>query len=309
VSGATDLRASSWQIPSTIARSGEYQMSAAAPDGILRCRFHGSPDWLRRVPLGSDDCEVVALPANSFGLGLGAIGGAYDECRNGLGELLAVAGCVAHFPNDGARMADYLVGDGEVAPRAVLASGLTCEGTFSKLVRFSPQPDVDVVPLSEVVGVCLDAVGGTAAGVVIAAETLGLSGARIRRSPAAPDAAPLEFEVSALRDWLSFAPERASALTTILAAGVIARAPDGPLAAHLRPLGGTGNLHGHFHAAVFSYRPLPQRTVDLAVLARGLFKDHQLRDVLHLVWDDRGEDGVAESTLVRGVGWVAPITP
>ncbi len=69
-----------------------------------------------------------------------------------------------------------------------------------------------------------------------------------------------------------------------------------------------GNLYGHFHAAVFSYRPLPQRTVELGVLARGLFKDHQLRDVLHLVWDDRDEDGVAESTLVRGVGWVAPIT-
>jgi hypothetical protein len=159
-----------------------------------------------------------------------------------------------------------------------------------------------------VAGVCLDAVGGNAAGVVIAAETLGLSGARIRRSPAAPDASPLEFEVSALRDWLSFAPERASSLTTTLAAGVIARSPEEPLAVHLRPLGGTGNLYGHFHAAVFSYRPLPQRTVELGVLARGLFKDHQLRDVLHLVWDDRGEDGVAESTLVRGVGWVAPIT-
>ena len=150
--GRSDLRLSSWQIPSTIARSGEYQMSAGVPDGMLRCRLHGSPDWLRHVPLGSDDCEVVALPANSFGLGLGAIGGAYDDCRDGLGELLAVAGCVAHFPNDGARMADYLVGDGAVAPRAVLASGLTCEGAFSKLVRFSPQPDVDVVPLSEVAG-------------------------------------------------------------------------------------------------------------------------------------------------------------
>ena len=148
---------------------------------------------------------------------------------------------------------------------------------------------------------------GSAAGVVIAAETLGLSGARIRRSPAAPDASPLEFEVSALREWLSFTPERATAPTTMLAAGVVARSPEGPLAAHLRPLGWSGSLYGHLHAAVFSYRPLPQRTVELGVLVRGLFKDHQLRDVLHLVWDDRGDDGVAESTLVRGVGWVAPL--
>jgi anti-anti-sigma factor len=304
----TELRLSSWQVPATIARSGEYQMSAGVPDGTLRCRLHGHPDWLRHVPLGPDDCDVVALPGSVFGLGLGAIGGRYEDCRDGLGELLAVAGCVAHFPNDGARMADYLVADGEIAPRAMLASGLTCEGAFSKLVRFSTKPEVDGVPLSEVADVCLGAVGGTAAGLVIAAETLGLSGARIRRSPAAPDASPLEFEVSALREWLSFMPERASSLTTTLAAGVVARAPEGPLAAHLRPLGWTGNLYGHFHAAVFSYRPLPQRTVELGVLVRALFKDHQLRDVLHLVWDDRGEDGVAESTIVRGVAWVAPIT-
>jgi anti-anti-sigma factor len=305
--GPVDLRLSSWQMSASIARSGEYQMSACVPDGTLRCRLHGHPDWVRHVPLGPDDCDVVALPANAFGLGLGAIGGGYDDCRDRLGELLAVAGCVAHFPNDGARMADYLVGDGEVAPRAVLASGLTCEGAFSKLVRFSTKPDVDAVPLSEVAGVCLDAVGGTVAGVVIAAETLGLSGARIRRSPAAPDASPLEFEVSALREWLSFAPERASSLTTTLAAGVVARSPEGPLEAHLRPLGWSGSLYGHFHAAVFSYRPLPQRTVELGVLVRGLFKDHQLRDVLHLVWDDRGEDGAAESTLIRGVAWVSPV--
>ena len=91
-------------------------------------------------------------------------------------------------------------------------------------------------------------------------------------------------------------------------AGVVARAPEGPLAAHLRPLGVMGQLYGHFHAAVFSYHPLPQRTVELDALLRGVFADHQLRDVLHLLWDDRSEGGVGESALVRGVAWVGPIT-
>jgi hypothetical protein len=48
--------------------------------------------------------------------------------------------------------------------------------------------------------------------------------------------------------------------------------------------------------------------VELATLVRGLFANHQLRDVLHLVWDDRGEAGVGDTALVRGVAWVAPIT-
>jgi hypothetical protein len=48
--------------------------------------------------------------------------------------------------------------------------------------------------------------------------------------------------------------------------------------------------------------------VELGALVAGLFENHQLRDVLHLVSDNRGAAGVAESSLLRGVGWVAPIT-
>jgi len=306
--GPTDLRHSSWQLRAGFATSGQYQMSSCVPEGTLSCHRHGHPSQLTQAPFGPDDCDIVALPSGAFGLGLGAIGGSYQECQERLGELVAVAGCVAYFPSDGARMADYLIGDGPVAPRAVLASGLTCEGSFLKLVRFSTKPEAEAVPLSELAAVCLEAAGGKVAGLVIAGETAGLSGARLQQSPAAPGASPLRFEVPAVREWLSFAPERTYPVTTALIAGVVTRAPEGPLAAQLRPLGGTGKLFGHFHAAVFSYHPLPQRTVELTALVRGLFANHQLRDVLHLLWDDRGEAGVGESALLRGVGWVAPIT-
>ncbi len=191
------------------------------------------------------------LPDGVFGLGLGAIGGSYEACHERLGELVAVAGCIAYFPSDGARMADYLVGGGQVAPQAVLTSGLTCEGGFSQLVRFSTQPAAESVPLSELATVGLDAVGGRMAGLVIAGETAGLCGARLRRSPA-QGAAPLRFEIPAVRDWLLFAPERTYSMATTLIVGVVARE--------------------------------------------------------HLVWDKRGDGGVGESALVRGVGWVGPIT-
>jgi anti-anti-sigma factor len=306
-SAPAGLRRSSWHSRADLATSGQYELSSSVPQGTLICHLHGDPDRLTQAPFRSGDCSIVALPDGAFGLGLGAIGGSYEECHERLGELVAVAGCVAYFPSDGARMADYLVGGGRVAPRAVLASGLTCEGGFSQLVRFSTKPEAEAVPLSELATICLKAVGGRVVGLVIAGETAGLSGARLRRSPAY-GTAPVRFEVPAVREWLSFAPERTHAMTTTLIAGVVARAPEGPIAAHLRPLGGTGELYGHFHAAVFSYHPLPRRTVELTTLVRGLFANHQLRDVLHLVWDDRGDAGVGESALVRGVGWVGPIT-
>jgi len=306
-SSGPNLRQSSWHQRTGFATSGQYQMSSSEPEGTLTCHLHGRPAQLGRTPFRPADCEVVEFPPTRFGIGLGAIAGDEDGCER-VGELVAVSGTIAYFPSDGARLPDYLVGEGPVAPRALLATGLTCEGGFSKLLRFSPQPDADSVPLSELAAMCLDASGGKVAGLVIAGETAGLSGARLLQSPAAAQAEPLRFDVPGVRDWLSFAPERTYSVATTLIAGVIARTPDDALATHLRPFGITGKLFGHFHAAVFSYHPLPQRTVELDALTKGLFANHQLRDVLHLVWDDRAEAAVAESALVRGVAWVAPIT-
>jgi anti-anti-sigma factor len=305
-SGTVDLRQSSWQSGPKVATSGDYQTSSGTPGASLSCHLHGTPQ-LSQAPVQPDDCDIVTFPGQAFGLGVGAIGRDYAECHDRLGEIIGVAGCVAHFPSDGARMADYLVGEGPVPPRVVLASGITCQGEFSQRVRFSSQPEAEGIPLSELAAVCLEASGSRLAGIVLAGETAGLTGARLRKSPAG-QGKPLQFEVPAVREWLTFAPERTYSVTTAVIAGVVTRSPKGPLAAYLRPLGELGKLYGHFHAAVFSYRPLPQRTVELGTLLRGLFKDHQLRDVLHLVWDDRGEAGVGESALLRGVGWVAPIT-
>jgi len=302
-----ELRRSYWHSRESLAASGQYEMSACSPQGTLTCRLVGDPSRLVEAPSGPGDCATIDLPTDTFGLGLGAIGAGWDECHERFGELVSVAGSVAYFPSDGARKPDYLVSRGSTAPRVVLASGMTCEGGFSELIRFAASPDSDAIPLSELAAVSLEAAGGRLAGLVIVGETAGLCGARLRRSPGV-GTTPVRFEASSVREWLSFAPERTCAMTTTLIAGVVARKPDGPIAAHLRLLGASGRLYGHFHAAVFSYRPLPQRTVELSGLLRGLFENHQLKDVLHLLWDDRGDAGVGESALVRGVGWVAPIT-
>ena len=81
------------------------------------------------------------------------------------------------------------------------------------------------MPFSELLAVCLEAVGGRAAGLVIAAETAGL--VRRAAAPVAGAGSPLPFEVPAVRDWLAFAPERTYAMTTALIAGVVARTPRG----------------------------------------------------------------------------------
>jgi anti-anti-sigma factor len=300
-------RRSYWHARADFAASGQYELSAGAPGGAMTCRAVGDPGRITRDRIGADDCSSVTFPASGFSLGVGAIGSAYDECSERLGELIAVGGCVAYFPSDGARMADYQIGTAGKAPSGLFASGLVCEGSYAQLVRFSTRPEAEAVPLSELASVALQAAGGRLAGLVVVGETAGLCGVKLRRSPA-EDGSPARFEVPGVRDWLSFSPERTHAMSTTIIAGVVSSSARGPWTAHLRPHGPTQRLVGHFHAAVFSYHPLPQRTVGLDDLVRGLFTNQHLLDVLHLLWDDRAEGVVPESALVRGVGWIAPIT-
>jgi hypothetical protein len=221
-----------------------------------------------------------------------------------MGELLGVAGVVAFLPVDGALVPDYLSTLPGSAASTVLASGLTCDGGFSHLIRFDTVHHDDPVPLSELAAVCLDAVSAEAVGIVVVAESAGLVGASRQRVPRAPEA--LRFESNTLQDWLTFTAEPAHEKTTVLITGIVARSATPPLTEHLRPLRVRDDLLGHLHAAVFAYRPVPRRTVALEPLVASLYEHQRLRTVLHLI-DDARVAGAGESRLVRGLVWAAPI--
>lgn len=299
-------RRSSWFAQKDLTTFGAYEQNALRPPGSLTCRLIGDPALLDHG--GFSEGVVLPFPEGSFGLGIGAIGDRWSEASGRLGELVAVNGSIATFPTDGARLPDYFTQAEQhgAPPTAVLAGGLCCTGGFSHLVRFAPRAEVDGIPFSELATVLLEATGAKLAGLVILAECAGMSGVRIRRPPVAGQ--PLVHEFPGTRDWLLFSPDRIHAMTTVLVGGVVARAPTPPLAAFLRPLGLTARLAGHFHAAVFGYHPLPQRTVELSVVLRTLFSTRHLRDVLHLVADDRRSGAVPETEFMRGVAWAGPIS-
>jgi anti-anti-sigma factor len=301
-----DYTRDSWRSPLATPRQGHYEVSAREPESALCCRVYGDPALLTAGGYGKGDCSVVDFPETAFGLGIGAIGASWEEGSPRMGELAAAAGLVTYLPTDGGFVPDYLQGLRGSAPRALLAAGLSCQGRFSHLIRFHPQADADAVPLGELARVCLDTTGSETVGLVVLAETSGLIGASLHRSPLRTSAA-LAFEVPEIRNWLSFTPERAYEETTALVVGVASRVRNGPLEPHLRPLAESG-LFAHFHAVVLTYRPIPQRTVALAPLLARLFTTQRLRTVLHLLDDDRGAAGAGGNELARGLCWTSPVT-
>ena len=146
----------------------------------------GNPALLKSCGFGPQDCRAVRFPASTFGLGLGAFGHGFEDARTRFGEFLAVEGSAAYLPTDGTNIPDFMVSRGDLVPELNTLYGLRCEGDFSHLLRF--EASTDAISFAEIVGTALEVSGSPNIGLVMIAESGGLVGATLRRSPAAQGA-------------------------------------------------------------------------------------------------------------------------
>ncbi len=276
--------------------------------GPLQGRVFGDPSLLRGCRFAEADCPAVPLGADSIAVGIGALGRDFDDCQDRFGEFLSAAGVAAYLPTDGSNVPDYLFLGEATGANVRFCYGFSCTGQFAHLMRFETRKG-SPVPLTQLVTTTLDLVGAEAIGVVLIAESSGLMGATLLRSPVGNATAEAPFAYPAIREWLSFTAERAYRNTTALVVGVAARGEAGALTPLLRPLGRGTQPVGHFHAAVFSHRTLSIGEIDLKGTVAALFEAQHFQGVLHLLGDYREPAGLGESEFVRGACWAAPLGP
>lgn len=279
-----------------------FELGAA---NTLTLQALGTPEPLARGTFAEPHCVSMSGASPAFAIGVGAFGAGFAACRRRFGEMISVAGATAYQPADGTNVADYLVARGPLGSDVRLLYGLACDGAFSHLVRFEPKVGGTAATPSRLAEASLRMCRSEAVGIVMVAETAGLVGAALRRSPAEALDGVNFFHHPSVRTRLSYAAERAYAHSVSLVAGLVARRSYTAHAAQLRPLG--GDCIGHLHAAAFHFRPIQKNYIDLAETVTRLFEPDQLMGVMHLLNDDRGAGGAGESELVRGACWVAPV--
>jgi anti-anti-sigma factor len=289
------------------AHGAVFDVFPCTPEAKLNYRLLGDPDLLWGCRFRQDSCRTVQFPESTFGIGLGALGDSFEECRGRFGEFIAVAGTVAYLPTDGTNVPDYLVAAGASYPDVQVCYGLACEGQFSKLVRFEAKNEAGAVTLTQLLESALEIAGAEQTGLVIVAESAGLIGAALRRPPTIEAAANAPFKFPGVREWLSFTTEPAYTRSLALVTGVAARGIKGVLTQILRPLTSATPIMGHFHAAAFSYRPLQKGKIELTKTVKALFENQTLQGVFHLLSDDRAFAGAGQSRFVRGACWLAPL--
>ena len=110
-----------------------------------------------------------------------------------------------------------------------------------------------------------------------------------------------------MRDWLAFTTERTDERNLVLIAGMAERDPQPDTARCLRSMGPGTRAYGHFHAAVFPYRPLPKGRLELQETVALVLGTDSAQTVLHLLADEREFEGLGQTDLMRGACWAAPL--
>lgn len=274
--------------------------------GRVTCRRVGDPARLANGGYGPDAAVRLSLPAETMAVGLGAFGPGYPECRARFGEFLATGGAAVCRPTDGSGVPDFMMARGGLVPEVLTLYALAVDGGLDHFVRFQAAEPVGAVTLGQVLAAVLDVLDEPAAGLVMLADTTGLVGTALRRSPVKDSCPEGVFEYPVVRDWLTFTPEREHARHLTLVAGVAAAGPPEPLAAFLRPAADP-DIQAHCHAAVFSFRALPRGRLDLGNTVRELLEEERVLDLLHLVRDHREIVGIGDSLFTRGVIWAGSL--
>ena len=284
-----------------------YEVHAQAPGATLDCSLVGEPEKFSAGAFSESDCRALRLADGTIGVGLGAFGAGFADCQARFGEFLGAGGVAIALPPAEHGVPDFVVTQGDLVPRVEVLYAITATGTLSHMLRFDAKAGgAGVVGFSELVDSSLELTSSDAAGFVILAEAAGVVGASVRRSPAtAQGASPLQFP--AVRDWLSFTTERTSERHLVLVVGVAMRRVSSEAAPFVRPLASGSSTHGHFHAALFPYRPVPRGALAMASTVAGVLSASQPTDVLHVMADTREFEGVGETDLMRGACWVGPL--
>ncbi len=277
------------------------------PGRVLDGRLHGRPEKFAAGQLSAVESSRVRFDAEVFGLGLGAFGSGPEDARGRYGEFLAVAGAAVAQPTDGSSVPDFQVIEGQFVPEVSLLYGLTARGGFARLLRFeAAQSERQVIALAELVEAALENLQTPAAGFAILAESASVVGATLRQSPAlAAGKSPWTFP--GVRDWLSFTTERTDERDVALILGFAMGEPAGEATQFFRKIGPGTTAQGHFHAAVFPYRPLPKGNLNLKESVAGLLATESAQTVMHLLADEREFEGVGQTDLMRGACWAGPL--
>jgi len=272
------------------------------PGAVMSLRTVGDPRQLEEGKFL--ESSRVRLPSDAIAVGIGGFGDDFTDCREQFGEFMSLGGSAITLPAESGHTPDFLTQAGDFVPGVQALYAVVCQGIFARFFTFGADSADDPIPFSRLAATALSICTADCIALAMIAETDGLVGASLLRSPTFSDDAPL-FAFPGVRDRLALTSEPQWPGSLALVCGIALQGEDPRLDPFVRPLG-DGALSGHFHAAALSYRALPEGVLELAPTVAGLMQTRNLLGMAHLLNDTRPITGIGESRFLRGAVWCGP---
>lgn len=258
-----------------------------------RLLAHGRPEKLNRAEYTADD--VVTLPAGPdlFGLGLGCFGDSFAECRDFFGEALLLEGSLFYqptVPRAGVEFILNLQAQGGLSYQFLQA--FTFQSPFQALVAFDcPEGPLE---LNRLVPALSQALPAPVLGLVLLAESRGLYGMHLKRSPVRenqPEQGREIFHPDLFQEWMRFPLEAEDPGAVVAGVGLAVAARESAPADLLPWLPSDSAFH--LHAAIFGKAPLGKRPEQLPAELRRVISEMEPAKVQHLLGRSRLSSGLA----------------
>jgi anti-anti-sigma factor len=261
----------------------------------------GNPGLALTSGFTAGDNRKIKFTANRYGLGIGAIGDGYEDCKSRYGEFLAFGEALVYKPSDGSKIPDYTVRTGMLEPEINALCSLQADGGFSNRISFEPLESSPAITLEDLAAGFAQTTGHKQFVFLMIAESAGLVGVSLSAPPV--DGKQL-FEFPGIRENINFTTEPAYSRMLTVSLGFYALDPEEHVKSFLRPVKPGSSACIHTHTAVFPFQALPKKESSASKLVLHLFESSIVEDVLHLIHDSREIAGLGDSTFKQGVAWI-----
>jgi len=274
-------------------------------DRAMSLQLNGNPGLSLNSGFGERDNRKFKFKSNQYALGIGAIGEGFEECKSRYGEFLSLGDAVVYKPSDGSKVPDYLVRKGRFEPEINALCSIQAEGSFTNRITFEPIEANSGITIAEMAGGFSKTSRLTKFVFLVIAESDGLVGASLNRSPV--EGIPI-FDFPEIRENIHFTTEPAWSKMLTVSLGFYAVEPDEKIRPFLRPQKPDAESFIHTHTAVFPFQSLPKNEGSANKLVTHLFDSGQVLDLLHLINDSREIAGIGQSTFKQGVAWIGKLS-
>ncbi len=277
--------------------------------GTFKCSLSGDPEGIKRG-FNKEDCISTQFGSGKYGLGLGAIGSGFDDCQSRFGEYIAFGDAVAFMPSGDLNTPDFMLTEGKLIPSINMLYGVSLDGSFSQFIKFSPSGNKKSIPLSKIIKAVAVNTGLREFAMVMMAESNGVVGVALKRSPVTIDNYGL-FSFPQVKDNLNLTTEPEYTGDISLSISIITSGDESPLYRFTRESApdpeNSEKLRHHTHTAIFGYKPIAKSQISVEEAVKGLFEEERLESILHLLNDRREATGAGESEFTQGVCWIGKI--